>query len=125
MGRGFVRVQLNGTDILSTRLNNLVPLYATQITPKPNDRLDVYYWQLGEDWGGIVGKYVPTQNGQADTTNVTGTQYREATVISAALVPYSVATAYTLQQVTQARFESTGNLNQSALTFNLPISNVS
>lgn len=124
-GRGFIRVRQNDVDVLSTRLNNLTIVNSSLVTLVANDKIDIYYWQLGEDWGGIVGKFVPQYSGQATAFSMIDGQYREAPVLSASIIPYSVATVFTLPQVSQVRIESTGALNSTTAIVSIPMSNVS
>lgn len=123
-GQGFIRVQVNGSDVLNTRLNYSTYNASTLITANTGDRIDIYYWQLGEPWGGIVGKYVVQRQGQSSSsTAITDSQYREAPVISASLFPYSTATATTLPEVMTATLEIPNPSDTASLVFTLPLSN--
>lgn len=123
-GEGFIRVQVNGSDVLNTRLNHSSYSASSLITANTGDRVDIFYWQLGEQWGGLVGKYVVQKSGQSSsTTAITETQYREAPVISASLFPYSSATAVTLPEVLEATLEIPDPSDTATLVFSLPISN--
>jgi hypothetical protein len=130
-GKGFIRVQKNGvdifnnTDILNTRLNPFGHIESILIAPNPGDQFDIYYWQLGEDWGGLVGKFILQLPGQTSSTQIFDAQYREAPVLSASILPYSTATALTLSQVVDVTLENQGNLAQSTLKVKVPLSNIS
>src|SRR5438105_973443 len=123
-GKGFIRVQQNGTDIANTRLNPFGHTESILFTPATGDQIDIYYWQLGEDWGGIVGKFIPKFATQSVYTQILDAQYREAPVLSASIIPYSTATAFTLPQVVDAVLENQGNFGQTTLKFRVPLANL-
>src|SRR5207302_6927103 len=127
-GKGFIRVQKNGVDILNnldilnTRLNPFGHIESVLIAPATGDQFDIFYWQLGEDWGGLVGKFIPQLQGQTSSTQILDAQYREAPILAASIIPYSTATAFTLPQVVEVNVENQGNFAQSAVKFKVPLS---
>lgn len=122
-GKGSVRVQLNGADILNTVLNYATYSASTLITPNPGDQLDIFYYQTGDIWGGIVGKYVVQKGGQGSaSSNITISQYREAPPICSSLVPFSTATAFTLPQVFDASVDIAGPADTPTLKVRVPLS---
>lgn len=123
-GMGFVRVQRNGVDILNSKLNYSTFVSSSLFTPSPGDQIDIFYWQNGDQWGGVVGSWVAQQNGQSSaTTAITTPQYRESPPIAASLIPYSTATAFTLPQVMNATVEVGGPMETPTLRFSIPLIN--
>lgn len=123
-GNGFIRVQINGADVLNTKLTYSTFNASTLFTPTTGDKIDIYYWQLGEPWGGLVGTYVPQKWGQTSaTTQITNDQYREAPPLAASIIPFSVASATTLKEVTDAQVEINGPMETATLSFRVPLSN--
>lgn len=123
-GNGYIRVQLNGADILNTKLSYSTFVTSTLFTPVANDRIDIYYFQLGDPWGGLVGKYVAQKTGQSSaTTDITIDQYRESPPLAASIIPFTTATSTTLKEVIEAAVEINGPLDTAMLKFRVPLSN--
>lgn len=121
-GNGYVRVQVNGVDVLSSRLDPNKFVSSTLISASVNDRIDVFYWQIGEAWGGLVGKYVVQNSGQsAASSSITATQYREAPVISASIIPFTTATEVVLPNVLNLQIETRSPIDIQTATFNVAL----
>jgi hypothetical protein len=122
VGNGYIRVQVSGSDVLSSRLSPTEKVSSSLISVSEGARIDVYYWQLGEAWGGLVGKYVVQISGQSSAaTEITTTQYREAPVISASMIPYSTATEITLPGIISANLEVSSPVDTPSMTFRVAL----
>jgi len=118
-GKGTVKVVYDGSTILNETLSDTQIKYTSIQSGSGGEQLDIYYWQLGEPWGGIVGKFIPQEDINDTTPN--NEEYREAPVISASLFPYTTATATTLPQVSTATIEASDPTSVSVLRFTLPL----
>lgn len=123
-GNGYIRVQVNGTDVLSSRLDPNNYVSSSLISAAENDRIDIYYWQLGESLGGLVGKYVVQNTGQsAASSSITLTQYREAPVVSASIIPFTTAPEVVLPQVITLNIETNSPVDIPTASFTIALKN--
>lgn len=105
-GKGYIKVVVGGSTVLNTKLESKSFASTSLLSSAEGTQVDIYYWQLGEAWGGLVGKYVPQISGQGSSpTVITTAQLREAPVISASIIPYTTASTVTLPQVLDASVE--------------------
>lgn len=124
-GNGYIRVQVNGSDVLNSRLNPNAVVSTSLISASEGARIDIFYWQLGESWGGLVGKYVVQQTGQSSDPNLIALeQYRESPVITASIIPFSTANAITLPGVSTANIEVSSPTDIPSLTFTVNLKNL-
>ncbi|MBU8921011.1 MAG: hypothetical protein KOO63_04230, partial [Bacteroidales bacterium] len=120
-GSGSVKVIHDGTIVLAgAPLDTDSIRYTSLLDVTEDDVIEIYYWQLNEAWGGIVGKYIP-QPTVTDTTPTTA-MYREAPVISASLLPYEAETpGVTLPRVTSADLSVNSPNDASTMKFTVPL----
>jgi hypothetical protein len=119
-GSGNVRVVYDGSTVLNTTLETDSVSYTSLLAGGTGKQLDIYYWQVGEAWGGIVAKYVP-QTAKTDTA-ATIEEYREAPVVSASIFPYtSAAIPEVLEKVEKATLVVDQPTAPSRMVFDLPL----
>lgn len=119
---GIYGVQVNGSDVLSSRLDPNSFVASSLISATQNDRIDIYYWQLGEPWGGLVGNYVAQISGQSSSpTAITEAQYREAPVISASIIPFTTAPEVVLPAVLSLNIETPSPIDIPSASFTVAL----
>jgi hypothetical protein len=119
-GNGHIRIDKDGSSILNARL---VPddFVYTSIINGTGNTYDVFYWQLGEPWGGFVGKCIPQTHDALTAPTVQ--EYREAPVLGASIIPYSASpTATILPRIKSAELNVSGANNTTQLSFTIPLS---
>ena len=121
-GKGYIKVVVNGGTVLNTILDPKGIASSSLITPTVGHQVDIYYWQLGEEWGGVVGKYVVQQGSQSsDPADITEDQYRDAPVISSSMIPYTTANPVTLPDVLDANVDINQPQDSPSFKFTLPL----
>jgi hypothetical protein len=119
---GTSGVQVNAADVLSSRLNPNDKVSSSLISANQGDRIDIYYWQLGEPWGGLVGKYVVQRTGQSSSpTQITEDQYREAPIISASIIPFSTASEVVVPAVLNLSIEVSSPIDIPTASFSVAL----
>ncbi|MHA2027822.1 MAG: hypothetical protein ACW99Q_00415 [Candidatus Kariarchaeaceae archaeon] len=116
-GNGHIRVNVDGSTVLTERLSPSAISSTAALTG--TGQVDIFYWQLGESWGGVVGKFVPQEDMAA--IEPTTAQYRAAPVISASIVPYSTATATTLSGIAEVSLSVDGPNSARRLSLKIPL----
>lgn len=120
-GNGHIRVDYDGSTILNTRLASNSVSYSTaiDISSPASEQVDIFYWQLGESWGGVVGKLVPEED--IALTEPTIAHYRAAPVLSASIMPYTIAAAVSLSGIEEASLSVDGPTSTRQLTLSIPL----
>ena len=124
-GKGYVQVMRNGSEVLApTLLPDKSFTGTSAISVSNGDTFDIYYWQLGEQWGGFVCKYIAQPSGQgAPFSNVTAEQFREAPILSSSLLSNGAATSTVLSEVISAELEYRSEADVKQLRFQVPLVN--
>jgi hypothetical protein len=119
-GSGSIKVVYDGGTVLNTTLSTEEIKYTSRLDGDVSDVVHIYYWQLGEAWGGVVGKYIPQPS--AGITTPTTAMYRAAPLISTSLLPYEAAdSAITLPDVTRAKVNVNGPNEATSMSFDIPL----
>ncbi len=119
-GNGWVIVRVNDSEVLNTKLSFATFTISSLVTLSTGDKVDIYYWQLGEQWGGLVGKYVPQTGGLSSPTI---NQYREAPPLSSTIIPFTTSSSTTLKEILDVNIDTSGPLDTSLLKFRIALSN--
>lgn len=119
-GNGHIRVVYDGSTVLNTKLDPNAIKYTSLLTNlTAGTQVDIFYWQLGESWGGVVGKFVARQD--TSVTTPSEQQWRDAPVISASLFPASTASPVTLERIREASITVNSPTEGRKLEFTVPL----